>query len=91
MFASLLGLESFLWLESFLLDYHMGHAVVLLFLLSVAAVVPFQSKRLIVLVLLVFGVVFFVLPSQAVPEIYRFVGIVLVMVTPIIWTTTDWS
>lgn len=78
-----------LWLETFLLDYHMGHAMVLAFLLTIGAVIPLKSKRVLTLTVLLFGVIFFLLPSQEVPEIYRFFGIALVVITPIIWTTLD--
>lgn len=82
-------LASPLWLENFLLDYHMGHAAIVAFVLSLAAVAPLKSKRIFTLMLFTFGIVFFLLPAQVVPGVYRLFGIALVAITPIVWTIAD--
>jgi len=83
----MIGLVALQLVDTFLLDYHVGHALVLLFGLSVLGVVPLGSRRALSLVLLGFGVLFMVTPysMMANDPLYLFLGIALVVVAPIVY------
>ena len=73
-------------LDSFLLDYHLGHALVLAFVASVLGSFAL-SKRLLSLNVLVFGMLFMLAPNNLAPLPYKMLGVVLVVLGPILYTT----
>lgn len=74
-------------LESFLLDVHIGHVLTLLFGLSVLGSVPFGSRKLVSANVMIFGLLFIVTPLSMMADdpLYRFFGIILVLVAPMLW------
>lgn len=73
--------------ESFLLDYHVGHVLTLLFGLSVLGTVPLGSRKLVALDVMVFGLLFLVTPLSMMADdpLYRFFGIALLVVASMVW------
>lgn len=73
--------------ESFLANYHVGHALVLLFVLSVVAVLPLGSTKALSLNVVAFGLLFLLTPESVVGNdpIYKFVGLALLVVAPILY------
>ncbi|MEF8773795.1 MAG: hypothetical protein V5A23_01365 [Halobacteriales archaeon] len=78
-------------IDSFLLDYHVGHALVLLFGLSVIGVVPLGSRRALSLILGTFGLVFLVTPLSLMANdpLYLFFGVALLLVAPLLYAFSD--
>jgi len=76
-------------IDKFLANYHIGHAVFLLFVLAVPAGIVMKSAKLTALVLIGFGGLFLVVPSISdAGPLYSFFGIVLMVVGPMAYTTT---
>ena len=75
-------------LESFLLDYHLGHVLTLLFGLSVLGSIPLGSRKFVSLNVLIFGLLFVITPLSTMNNepIYRFFGIILIIIAPILWS-----
>ncbi len=77
-------------LDTFLLDYHIGHALVVTFVLVMLASLPLRSRKILALNATLFGIIFVAVPFQMTDEvIYRFVGFALIVVAPILYTTAD--
>lgn len=76
-------------IDNFLQPYNLGQALFLAFVLTVLALLPLKSKKTISLALLVFGVVFVLLPSFAAPVVWRLLGIGLLVVSPILYSIAD--
>jgi len=78
-------------LDSFLLDYHVGHAMVLLFGLTVLGMVPLGSRKALSLAVLAFGLLFVVTPISMMNNdpLYKFAGIALLVVAPLVYTFSD--
>jgi hypothetical protein len=76
-------------IDTFLLDYNVGQALLLGFILSVAGTLPLKSRKVLSLVALSFGVIFMLTPQSLVPIHYLFLGIVLVVVAPLLYVTAS--
>ena len=78
-------------LDSFLLDYHVGHALVLLFGLTVLGMVPLGSRKTLSLAVLAFALLFVVTPISLMDNdpLYKFAGIALLVVAPLVYTFSD--
>lgn len=76
-------------IDSFLLNYNIGQALLLLFVLTTAGALPLKSPRVIALNSIVFGLIFLLTPQSLMPIHYLFLGIVLVVVGPILWVATE--
>ena len=74
-------------LDKFLLQYDVGQAVLLLFVLVVVGSVPLGSRRVLALNVGLFGVLFALLPTQLAPFAYRILGVVLLVVAPMLWVS----
>jgi uncharacterized membrane protein HdeD (DUF308 family) len=74
-------------IDSFLLDYNIGQALLLGFILSVAGALPLKSRKVLSLVVITFGVIFLLTPQSLVPTHYLFLGIALVVVGPMLYVT----
>jgi hypothetical protein len=74
-------------IDSFLLDYNVGQALLLGFVVTTLGILPLKSQRLVAGNAMVFGVVFALTPSSLVPLHYLFLGIVLLVVGPMLWVT----
>jgi len=73
--------------DSFLLQYNLGQALLLVFVLGVVGVLPLKSRKLLSLHVIGFGVLFLLTPQSLVPVHYLFLGIVLVVLGPLLYVT----
>jgi uncharacterized membrane protein HdeD (DUF308 family) len=76
-------------IDEFLIQYTVGQALLVAFVLSVLATLPLKSQRLIGLVTIVFGLVFAMTPSSLQPTSFMFLGIGLLVVGPMIYVTAN--
>lgn len=86
--------------DSFLLGYNVGDALLVVFVLGVLAIVPMKSWKVLTLHLLLFGLIFFLTPSSmlAVDAAgahllgsalqYKLVGLGLLLVSPVLYATS---
>ena len=72
-------------IDRFLVDYNVGQALLLVFLLGAVGVLPLKSQKLLGLHVTGFGVLFLLTPQSLVPIHYLFLGVVLVLVGPILF------
>ncbi|MES3517042.1 MAG: hypothetical protein PPP58_05180 [Natronomonas sp.] len=71
--------------DDFLLDYHLGHAVFLLFLLAVGGgFAVTRSMKVLGINLALFGLLFVLIPGSATPAAFTFFGIALLVVGPVV-------
>lgn len=75
--------------DKFLIQYNVGQALLLVFVLTILATLPLKSQRLIALVAIVFGAVFLMTPSSLQPPAFLFLGIGLLVVGPMIYITAN--
>lgn len=76
-------------LDNFLLDYNVGQALLLAFGLAVVGVLPLKSMRVLSLNLVLFGLVFALLPTSLAPMHYTFLGIALLVVAPMLYVFAE--
>lgn len=77
-------------IDDFLVNYHVGHALLLLFVLSVVGVIPLGSRKIVSINAVMFGLLFLVIPGLMIgddPFMYRFLGLALVIVAPLLYVT----
>jgi len=75
--------------DSFLLDYNVGQALLLVFILVMLASLPLKSRRILALNAVLFGLVFALTPVALVPIHYAFLGLTLLIVGPLLWVTGE--
>ena len=75
--------------DSFLLNYNVGQALLLGFVLATVGILPLKSQRLLGINTIVFGLVFALTPQSIVPIHYLFLGIALLVVGPLLYTTAS--
>jgi hypothetical protein len=73
--------------DSFLLDYHLGHVLVLGLVVTTLGAVPLGSRRLVAINTIVFGLLFMLTPVTVMPSTYLFLGLALLVVGPILYVT----
>lgn len=73
--------------DNILLDYHVGHALVGLLVLIVLGSIVQGSRRLLALNLVVFGLIFALTPASLVPTGYKLLGVGLMLLGPVLYTT----
>lgn len=76
-------------IDSFLLQYNVGQALLLLFILSTVGVISLKSQKIIAINTTLFGVIFMLTPQSEVPVHYLFLGVVLVLIGPLLYTTAN--
>jgi hypothetical protein len=74
-------------LDSFLLNYNVGQALLLLFILATLGALPLKSLKIVALNVTVFGLVFLLTPASLMPTHYLFLGISLLVVGPMLFVT----
>lgn len=74
-------------IDDFLLPYNVGQALLLVFVLVVLGSLPLRSRKVLSLNLIIFGLVFLLTPASMAPIHYRFLGIALVVVGPMLYVT----
>jgi hypothetical protein len=75
--------------DSFLLNYNLGQAILLVFVLTTVGALPLKSRRVFAVNAVVFGLLFLLTPQSVAPIHYLFLGIVLLVVGPILWVTAS--
>ena len=73
-------------IDTFLLDYHLGHVILLGMIVSLLGAAPLKSQKLIASILAVFGVIFLMAPYTTMPPTFILLGIPLVLVGTLLWT-----
>ncbi|MGQ4554824.1 hypothetical protein [Halobellus sp. GM3] len=75
--------------DSFLLEYHIGQALLLVFVVATVGVLPLKSQKLLALNAIVFGLLFALTPQSLVPISYLFLGLALLVVGPLLYATAS--
>ena len=73
-------------IDTFLLDYHLGHVILLGLVVSLLGAAPLKSQKIIASILAVFGVVFLAAPYTTMPSTFILIGIPLILVGTLLWT-----
>ena len=76
-------------IDTFLLDYHLGHVILLGFIVSLLGAVPLKSQRVIASVFGGFGLIFLVAPYTTMPKTYILFGIPMILIGTLLWTMAD--
>jgi hypothetical protein len=88
-------------IDSFLLNYNAGDAILVLFALGILAVIPLKSWKVLLLHFLTFGLLFLLTPASALAVNpggshllgsamqYKLVGLALLVATPVLYATSD--
>jgi NADH:ubiquinone oxidoreductase subunit H len=74
-------------IDDFLINYNVGQALLVAFVLSVLAMVPLGSRKMLSLNTIAFGLIFVLTPASLAPLHYKFLGIALLVVAPLLYTT----
>ncbi|KAB1187692.1 MULTISPECIES: hypothetical protein [Haloferax] len=74
-------------IDSFLLNYNIGQALLLVFILTTVGALPLKSRRILGINTIVFGLIFLLTPQALAKSHYLFLGIALLIVGPILYTT----
>ena len=75
-----------LFIDTFLLDYHLGHVILFGFALSLLAAVPLKSQKVIASVFAGLGTIFLAGPYTTMPKTYILIGIPMVLIGSLLWT-----
>ena len=74
-------------IDDFLIKYNIGQALLLLFILSVLAALPLGSRKILSINAIAFGLIFVVTPASLAPLHYKFLGLALLIVAPLLYVT----
>lgn len=74
-------------IDEFLVKYNVGQVLLLVFVLSILGTLPLKSKKIVALNVIVFGLIFTMTPNQVAPVHYRFLGIALLVIGPMVYIT----
>ena len=86
--------------DSFLLNYNVGDALVVVFALGLLATLPMRSRKVTTLHIITFGLVFLLTPASAMSVEgsthllgsslqYKMLGLLLLVVGPVFYTTAN--
>lgn len=73
--------------DDFLRPYNVGQALLLAFALAVLGTLPLRSRKVLSVNLVAFGLIFFVTPVSLAPIEYKFLGLVLLVASPVVYMT----
>lgn len=73
--------------DDFLRPYNVGQALLLAFGLAVLVSLPLRSRKILSLNLVGFGLLFFVTPVSLAPIEYKFLGLALLVASPVVYMT----
>lgn len=73
--------------DDILLQFNVGQVLLLVFVLVVLGSLPLRSRKVLSLNVLAFGLVFLLTPSSLAPLPYKFLGIALLVVGPMLYVT----
>ncbi|WP_255148900.1 hypothetical protein [Halorarius halobius] len=71
-------------IDNFLLQFNAGQVIFALFIVSVLGVLPLKSMKVMGLNLVAFGLLFLMTPSQVQPIHFKFLGLALLFVGPLL-------
>ena len=74
-------------IDSFLLNYPVGHALLVVFVLTTVGALPIGSRRILAINVVVFGLVFALTPAALVPPWFLFLGIGMLVAGPMLYLT----
>jgi len=75
--------------DDFVNQYNAGQALLLLFVLSVLAAIPLGSRKVLSLNAIAFGLLFVVTPTDLAPLEFKFLGLALLVVAPVLYVTAN--
>jgi hypothetical protein len=70
--------------DSILLQFNVGQVLLLLLIVSILGALPLKSLKVVGLMLVTFGAIFVLTPSSLAPVHYKFLGVGLMFVGPMI-------
>jgi len=73
-------------IDTFLLQYNLGQALLLGYVLVMLGSLPLKSVRVLSLNTLAFGLIFLMGPASMVPFVYKILGIGMLVVAPMLYT-----
>jgi len=73
--------------DNFIQPYNVGQALLAFFVLSTLGALPLGSRKVLSINTLIFGLVFLVTPASMAPVHYRYLGVILLVVAPVLFTT----
>ncbi|WP_336360068.1 hypothetical protein [Haladaptatus sp. ZSTT2] len=73
--------------DTFLLQYNLGQAILFLFIIATLGVLPLKSQKVLALQTTMFGVLFMIIPAIDGPFHFALLGLVLLLIGPILLTT----
>ncbi|WP_332900010.1 MULTISPECIES: hypothetical protein [unclassified Haladaptatus] len=73
--------------DTFLLQYNLGQAILFLFIMATLGVLPLKSQKVLALQTTMFGVLFMIIPAIDGPFHFALLGLVLLLIGPILLTT----
>ena len=76
-------------IDDFLLTINVGQALLVAFVLSVLGTLALKSGRVIAVTLIAFGLIFTLTPTSLAPIHYKYLGLALLIVGPLVYTTTS--
>ena len=71
-------------IDNFLLQYNAGQVLLALLVVSTLGALPLKSLKVIGLNTVVFGLIFMITPGSLAPVQYRFLGVALLFVGPLL-------
>ena len=75
-------------IDNFLLQYNLGQALLLIFILSALAALPLKSQRVYAMQFLSFGLLFLLTPQSMLEATYwKFLGLALLVLAPMVYMT----
>ncbi|AUX10290.1 hypothetical protein AArcSl_2672 [Halalkaliarchaeum desulfuricum] len=77
------------FVDSILLEYHIGQILLLVFGLAILGSLPLGSRKVLALNVTAFGLIFALTPQSLVPLWYMFFGLILLLVGPVLWYTAE--
>lgn len=78
-------------IDNLLLQFHVGHILLGVFVLSVLGVLPLKSMKVVGLVVVTFGAIFLLTPTDLVGETiaFRIAGVGLLVVGPMVYAVAE--
>jgi len=77
------------FIDGILLEFNMGQILLVGFILATVGSLPLKSQKLIGLNTMLFGLIFVVTPASMMPNLYLFLGLTLIVIGPIVYTTAN--
>ena len=74
-------------IDDFLINYNVGQALLVLFVVAVLAVLPMKSRKMLSINVVLFGLLFVLTPASLAPLAFKLLGIALLVVGPMLYIT----